>query len=95
VYIKSKVGTYYYGLLHIFCYKSIREVVCVYNILSKVFTFFCVLLHVVWYRPTREVVCCGEPAISLHSHTVSLVQWVNPLLPLMRDPGSIPRGVFM
>ncbi len=38
---------------------------------------------------------CGEPAISLHSYTVSLVQWVNPLLPVMRDPGSIPRGVLM
>ncbi len=35
---------------------------------------------------------CGEPVISLHSYTVSLVQWVNPLLPIMRDPGSIPRG---
>jgi hypothetical protein len=39
-------------------------------------------------------VSCGEPAISLHSHTVSLVQWVNPLLPIIRDPGSIPRGYF-
>ncbi len=36
---------------------------------------------------------CGDPAISLHSYTVSLVQWVNPLLPVMRDPGSIPGGV--
>ncbi len=35
---------------------------------------------------------CGAPAISLHSHTVSLVQWVNPLLPVMRNPCSIPRG---
>ncbi len=33
----------------------------------------------------------GEPAISLHSYTVSLVQRANPLLPIMRDPGSIPR----
>ncbi len=38
---------------------------------------------------------CGEPPISLDSHTVSLVQWVNPLLSVMRDPGSIPRGVLM
>ncbi len=38
---------------------------------------------------------CGEPAISLHSRTVSLVQWVNPLRPVMRDPSSIPRGVLM
>ncbi len=28
-------------------------------------------------------------------HTVSLVHCVNPLLPVMRDPGSIPRGVLM
>ncbi len=35
---------------------------------------------------------CGEPAISLQSYTVSMVQWVNPLLPVMRDPGPIPRG---
>ncbi len=42
-----------------------------------------------WGKP------CGEPAISLHSYTVSLVQWVNPLLPIMRDQGSIPKGVIM
>ncbi len=35
---------------------------------------------------------CAEPAISLHSHHVSLVQWTTHLLPVMRDPGSIPRG---
>ncbi len=35
---------------------------------------------------------CGEPAISLHSHTVPLVQCSTHLLPVMRDPGSIPRG---
>ncbi len=35
---------------------------------------------------------CGEPAISLHSNTVPLVQWSTRLLPVMRDPGSIPRG---
>ncbi len=37
---------------------------------------------------------CGEPAISLHSYTVLLVQWSTHLLPVMRDPGSIPRGVL-
>ncbi len=37
----------------------------------------------------------GEPAISLHSYTVPLVQWSTRLLPVMRDPGSIPRGVLM
>ncbi len=34
-------------------------------------------------------------AISLHSYTVPLVQWSTHLLPIMRDPGSIPRGVLM
>ncbi len=38
---------------------------------------------------------CGEPAISLYSYTVLLVQWSAHLLPAMRDPGSIPRGVLM
>ncbi len=46
---------------------------------------------------TDEVGCwgepCGEPAISLHSHHVSLVQWTTRLLPVTRDPGSNPRGV--
>ncbi len=35
---------------------------------------------------------CGEPAISVHSYTVPLVQWFTRLLPVMRDPGSIHRG---
>jgi hypothetical protein len=34
----------------------------------------------------------GEPAISLHSHHVSLVQWTTRFLPVMRDPGSNPQG---
>ncbi len=38
---------------------------------------------------------CGEPAISLHSHHVSLVQWTNPLLPVTRDLGSNPLGGLM
>jgi hypothetical protein len=38
---------------------------------------------------------CGDPAISLHSYTVLLVHWSTRLLPIMRDLGSIPRGVFM
>jgi hypothetical protein len=41
----------------------------------------------------------GEPfrelAISLNSYTVSLVQWPTHLLLVMRDPGSIPRGILM
>ncbi len=35
---------------------------------------------------------CGEPAISLHSHHVSLVQWTTCLLPVTRDSGSNPQG---
>jgi hypothetical protein len=35
---------------------------------------------------------CGEPAISLHSHHVSLVQWTTHLLPVTKDPGSKPKG---
>jgi hypothetical protein len=46
---------------------------------------------------TDIVACCGggSPVESLQSHCihkVSLVQWFNLLLPVMRDPGSIPRG---
>jgi hypothetical protein len=43
----------------------------------------------------REYWGCGEPAISLHSHHVSLVQWTTRLLPVTRDPGSNPRGVLV
>ncbi len=42
----------------------------------------------------RKWLYCGEPAISLHSHHVPLIQWTTHLLPVMRDPGSIPRGVL-
>jgi hypothetical protein len=38
---------------------------------------------------------CGEPAISPHSHHVSLVQWTTCLLPVTRDPGSKPLGGVM
>jgi hypothetical protein len=37
---------------------------------------------------------CGEPAISLDAYHVSLVQWTTHLFPIMKDPGSIPRGVL-
>ncbi len=37
---------------------------------------------------------CGEPAISLHSHQVSLVQWTTRLLLVTRDPGSKPQGGY-
>jgi hypothetical protein len=36
--------------------------------------------------------CYAEPAISLHSHHVSLVQWTTHLLPVMKDPVQCPRG---
>jgi hypothetical protein len=39
-----------------------------------------------------QATVCGEPAISLHSHHVSLVQWATRLLPVTRDPGSNPLG---
>jgi hypothetical protein len=35
---------------------------------------------------------CGEPAISLHSHHVSMVQWTTRFLPVLGDPGSNPVG---
>jgi hypothetical protein len=35
---------------------------------------------------------CVEPAISLHSHHVWLVQWTTRLLPITRDPCSKPLG---
>jgi hypothetical protein len=38
---------------------------------------------------------CGEPAISLHSHHVSLVQWTTRLLPVTRELDSNPLGVLM
>ncbi len=37
----------------------------------------------------------SQPAISLHSHHVSLVQWTTHLLPVMRDLGSKPLGGLM
>ncbi len=38
---------------------------------------------------------CIEPAISLYSHHVSLVQWTTRLLPATRDPGSNPQGEYL
>ncbi len=38
---------------------------------------------------------CGEPAISLHSHHVSLVQWITRLLRVIRDPGSNPQRGYL
>jgi hypothetical protein len=38
---------------------------------------------------------CADPTISLHSHHVSLVQWIICLLPITRDPGSNPLGGYL
>ncbi len=43
----------------------------------------------------KQSLYCGEPAISLHSHHVSLVQWANPMLPVTRDLGSNPLGGYL
>jgi hypothetical protein len=53
-----------------------------------------VVMTLLWKR-YRKLIVCGEPAISLHSYTVPLAQWSTRLLPIIRDPGSIPRGVLM
>jgi hypothetical protein len=45
-----------------------------------------------WPLPSEA---CGELAISLQSHHVSLVQWTTHLLPVTRDPGSKPLGSHM
>ncbi len=50
--------------------------------------------HLRYSNPTfsdkRFCPSCIEPAISLPSHHVSLVQWTTCLLPVTRDPGSNP-----
>ncbi len=48
--------------------------------------FFKFFLQVI-LKKHHYIAVCGEPAISLHSHHVSLVQWTNPLLPVTRDLG--------
>jgi hypothetical protein len=51
---------------------------------------------VCWKIHAEEIrLLCGEPAISLHSHHVSLVRWTTRLLPVMRDPGSISWGILI
>ncbi len=42
-----------------------------------------------------NLAACGEPAISLYSHHVSLVQWTTRLLPITRNPGSNPLGGYL
>jgi hypothetical protein len=54
--------------------------------------------HVQWYPHflTSAILWTyREPAISLQSQHVSLVQWTNPLLPVTRDLGSKPLGVYL
>ncbi len=41
---------------------------------------------------SEKSIICGEPAISLCSHLVSLVQWTTRLFPVTRDLGSNPLG---
>jgi hypothetical protein len=55
------------------------------------------IFHLKWQHIFRVpffvyIKTCGEPAISLHSHHVSLVRWTTRLLPVTRDPGSNPQG---
>jgi hypothetical protein len=38
---------------------------------------------------------CGDPAIYLLSHHVSLVQWTTCLLPITKYPGSNPLGEYL
>ncbi len=52
-------------------------------------------MFILYISKTVKFADCGEPAISRHTYTVPLVQWSTHLLPIMRDPGSIPRGVLM
>ncbi len=52
----------------------------------------CPFLCKLFCPPYLNVSMCGEPAISLHSHHVSLVQWTTRLLPITSDPGSNPWG---
>ncbi len=61
------------------------------QVLSKFVYYFS---WTMWLIST-SLLYCGEPEISLHSYTVPLVQWSTRLLPVMRDPGSIPSGVLM
>jgi hypothetical protein len=38
---------------------------------------------------------CGEPAISLYSNHVSLVQWTTRLLPVMRESSNPQGGTYV
>jgi hypothetical protein len=53
--------------------------------------FFAIGLQILHFHITK-ILKCGEPAISLHSDHVLLVQWTTCLLPVTRDPGSNPQG---
>ncbi len=47
--------------------------------------------HTVFYKQGRITIACGEPAISLLSHHVSLVLWTTRLLPVMSVPDRRSR----
>jgi hypothetical protein len=53
--------------------------------------FFCICLPFTVQGIYTVFGICREPAISLHSHHVSLVPWTTRLLPVMRDPGLNPQ----
>jgi hypothetical protein len=61
-----------------------------YSVQEKTLRYFCVIAD--RYNNVEKSYLSGEPAISLHSHHVSLVQWTTHLLPVTRDPGSNPQG---
>ncbi len=74
------------------CYKSIED--------SKDFGTLTAARYKPVYSCDRKLAHlyrqnCGEPAISLHLHTVPMVQWSTHLLPVMRGLGTIPWGVLV
>jgi hypothetical protein len=69
----------------------LKSTICVFRSNMTCETLLCCIS----YTETEIKLDCGEPAISFHSHHVSLVQWTNSLLPVTRDLGQIPWGVLM
>ncbi len=69
-------------------------------LLHKASLLFMIVVTLRWWQKTYTVhitpfhfeVTCGEPAISLHSHHVSLVQWTTHLLPVTGTRVQNPWG---
>ncbi len=74
-------------------YAPFWEVPSIITVLSQDRMYLLENFYILLYSSTDKNSYCLEPAISLHSYTVPLVQWFTHLLPVMRDPGSIPKGV--